>query len=231
MVGNRTNKETTYPPPIRILIADDHAVLRAGLRMLLDAEPDIEVVGEAANGAEALERTRQLTPDVVLLDVTMPKQGGLEVIRQIRDASSQTRVLILTMHDDEGYLREALVAGGSGYVLKRAADIELLTAIRTAHQGGTYLHAAHTRVLFEDKPDQQAQVDEGSKPQLSPREEEVLRLVALGYTNQQAADMLYLSIKTVETYRARLMAKLDLRNRAALVRYALQQGLLDEEEE
>ena len=232
MVGNRTNKETTHPSSIRILIADDHAVLRAGLRMLLDAEPDIEVVGEAANGAEALELTQQLTPDVVLLDVTMPKQGGLEVIRQIRDASSQTRVLILTMHDDEGYLREALVAGSSGYVLKRAADIELLTAIRTAYQGGTYLHAAHTRVLFEDKTDQQGpQVDKGSKPQLSPREEEVLRLVALGYTNQQAADMLYLSIKTVETYRARLMAKLDLRNRAELVRYALQQGLLDEEEE
>lgn len=230
MVGNRTDKETTHSPPIRILIADDHAVLRAGLRMLLDAEPDIKVVGEAANGAEALERTQQLIPDIVLLDVTMPNQGGLEVIRQIRDASSQTRVLILTMHDDEGYLREALAAGSSGYVLKRAADIELLTAIRTAYQGGTYLHAAHTRVLFEDKTDQQAQVDEGSKPQLSPREEEVLRLVALGYTNQQAADMLYLSIKTVETYRARLMTKLNLPNRAALVRYALQQGLLNEEE-
>jgi two-component system response regulator NreC len=137
---------------------------------------------------------------------------------------------MLTMHDDEGYLREALAAGSSGYVLKRAADIELLSAIRAVYRGGTYLHAVHTKVLFEDGTGKQRPqaADEPESP-LSPREEEVLRLVALGYTNQQAADMLYLSVKTVETYRARLMAKLGLRNRAELVRYALQRGLLEEE--
>jgi two-component system response regulator NreC len=209
---------------------DDHAVLRAGLRMLLDAEPDMEVVGEAGDGAEALRRILGLAPDVVLLDVTMPDMDGLEVLRRVRDDFPQTRVLMLTMHDDEGYLREALAAGSSGYVLKRAADIELLSAIRAVHRGGTYLHAAHTKVLFEDRAGQQRiQAAEEPESCLSLREEEILRLVALGYTNQQAADLLYLSVKTVETYRARLMAKLGLRNRAELVRYALQRGLLAEE--
>jgi two-component system response regulator NreC len=139
-------------------------------------------------------------------------------------------VLMLTMHDDEGYLREALAAGGSGYVLKRAADIELLSAIRAVFRGGTYLHAAHTRVLFEGGAGRQrSQAAEKPEPRLSPREEEVFRLVALGHTNRQAADVLHLSVKTVETYRARLMAKLGLRNRAELVRYALRQELLEEE--
>jgi two-component system response regulator NreC len=198
--------------------------------MLLDAEPDMTVVGEAADGLEALEQVIECAPDVVLLDVTMPNLDGLEVLRRIRDRSPRARVLILTMHDDEGYLREALASGSSGYVLKRAADIELLSAIRAVHQDGTYLHAAHTRVLFEDRPhEQRTPASEQFEPLLSPREEEVLRLVALGYTNQQAADKLYLSVKTVETYRGRLMAKLGVRNRAELVRYALQRGMLEEE--
>jgi two-component system response regulator NreC len=188
------------------------------------------VVGEAGDGAEALRHILELAPDVVLLDVTMPDMDGLEVLRRVRDSSPPTRVLMLTMHDDEGYLREALAAGSSGYVLKRAADIELLSAIRAVHRGGTYLHAAHTKVLFEGRAGQQ-RIQAAAEPEsrLSLREEEILRLVALGYTNQQAADLLYLSVKTVETYRARLMAKLGLRNRAELVRYALQQGLLEEE--
>ena len=229
MSSSEKGDEGQVQSSIRMLIVDDHAVLRAGLRMLLDAEPDIQVVGEAGDGVEAVARTIDLAPDVVLLDLTMPRMGGLEVLRQIRESSPQTRVLVLTMHDDESYLREVLKAGGSGYVLKRAADVELLSAIRTAHLGGTYLHAVHTKILFEERKDRQVTPSpEKLEYRLSPREEEVLRLIAVGYTNQQAADILYLSVKTVETYRARLMAKLGLRHRAELVRYALRHGLLEE---
>ena len=218
-------------PKIRVLIADDHAVLRAGLRMLLDAEPDIEVVGEARDGLEVLARVRALTPDVLLLDLAMPGMGGLEVLGRVREASPQTRVLILTMHEEEEYLREALRAGSAGYVLKRAAAEELLSAIRAVYHGGVYLHPEHTRRLLEEMVDGEARKQkQGAEPSLSPREREVLRLIALGYTNQQAADVLYLSVKTVETYRARLMAKLGLRTRAELVRYALQRGWIRPEE-
>ncbi len=217
-------------PKIRVLIADDHAVLRAGLRMLLDAEPDIEVVGEARDGLEVLARVRALTPDVLLLDLAMPRMGGLEVLGRIREVSPQTRVLILTMHEEEEYLREALRAGSAGYVLKRAAAEELLSAIRAVYHGGVYLHPEHARRLLEEMVDREVSKPEPETESLSPREREVLRLIALGYTNQQAADALYLSVKTVETYRARLMAKLGLRTRAELVRYALQQGWIRPEE-
>jgi len=218
-------------PKIRVLIADDHAVLRAGLWMLLDAEPDIEVVGEARDGLEVLARVRTLTPDVLLLDLAMPGMGGLEVLGRVREVSPQTRVLILTMHEEEEYLREALRAGSAGYVLKRAAAEELLSAIRAVYHGGVYLHPEHARRLLEEMVDRGARRPEPeTEPPLSPREREVLCLIALGYTNQQAADALYLSVKTVETYRARLMAKLGLRTRAELVRYALQQGWIRPEE-
>jgi two-component system response regulator NreC len=230
VVEQRQDDKPGGSPPIRILIADDHAVLRAGLRMLLDAEADMQVIGEAATGEEALAHVLQQAPDVVLLDWSMPQQGGLETLRRIRDSAPRTRVLILTMHDDESYLREALAAGAMGYVLKRAADVELLSAIRAVHRGGTYLHAAHTRILFEEKAGRQgAQGAEDAESTLSPREEQVLRLIALGYTSRQAARKLHLSSKTVETYRARLMVKLNLRNRVELVQYALQRGLLEEE--
>lgn len=228
MATARRESEPTGTAPIRILIADDHALLRAGLRKLLDAEPDLEVVGEAGDGPETLARIKELAPDVVLLDLTMPRMNGLEVLRSIRDAASRTRILVLTMHDDEGYLREALEEGASGYVLKQAADTELLSAIRAVHGGGTFLHPAHTKLLLESMIDRQkAQPSQETEPRLSPREQEILHLIALGYTNQQAADTLYLSVKTVETYRARLMAKLGLRTRADLVRYAMQKGLLE----
>lgn len=220
---------------IRVLIADDHAVLRAGLRMLLDAQPDMEVVGEAETAEQAMALDVDLRPDVLLMDLTLPARSdtpntlpsGLEAIRRIKAGRPEARVLALTMHDDEGYLRAVLKAGGAGYVLKRAADSELLSAIRAVWRGGTYLHPEHARLLLGGTPPTPA---DDSYALLSPREQQVMRLIALGHTNQQVAGMLGLSVKTVETYKSRLMSKLGLTGRAALVRYALQRGLLDEPE-
>jgi two-component system response regulator NreC len=219
---------------IRLLLADDHTVLRAGLRMLLNAEPDMEVVGEAGDGAEAVERALELKPDVVLMDITMGGMSGLAATRVIRDRLPETQVLVLTMHDDEEYLRQMLEAGAAGYVLKRAANAELTVAIRAAHRGEVFLYPSFTKVLLGDLvrkggPKQQPQQD--SYELLSQREKQVLRLVALGYSNKQIARQLFLSVKTIETYRARLMKKLSLKSRAALVRYALRKGLLDDEVE
>ncbi len=215
---------------IRILLADDHAVLRAGLRALLNTEPDMEVVGEAADGEETLRKALELAPDVVLMDITMPLGGGLEATRRIRQKDSKVRILMLTVHDDDGYLYKALHSGAVGYVPKKAADSELLSAIRAAHRGEVFVHSSMTRPLVNDLLDAGTVVKEqapGSR--LSEREQEVLRLIAMGYTNQQIADKLFLSVKTVETYKARLMEKLGLRGRAELVRYAVSQGLLTPE--
>jgi two-component system response regulator NreC len=225
---------------IRVLVADDHAVLRAGLCLLLDAEADMVVVGEAETAEQARSLDADLRPDVVLMDLALPTRpgdpntvpAGLEAIRRIISERPEARILALTMHDDEGYLRAVLEAGGAGYVLKQAADTELLSAIRAVWRGGTYLHPEHVQLLLEGAPptpDTQESTDD-SYELLSPREQQVLRLIALGHTNQQVADLLCLSVKTVETYKARLMAKLDLTGRAALVRYALQRGLLEEQE-
>lgn len=225
---------------IRVLVADDHAVLRAGLRLLLDTQPDMVVVGEAETAEQAMTLDADLSPDVVLLDLALPIRtgdpntvpSGLEAIRRIKSERREARVLALTMYDDEGYLRAVLEAGGAGYVLKQAADTELLSAIRAVWRGGTYLHPRHVQLLLERAPSAPASQEsaEDSYELLSPREQQVLGLIALGHTNQQAADMLGLSVKTVETYKARLMTKLDLTGRAALVRYALHRGLLEEQE-
>lgn len=215
---------------VRILIADDHGVLRAGLRFLLNAEADMEVVGEANDGSEATVKARELHPDVILLDITMPGTGGLQAIRHIKKASPASKILILSVHGDESYLREALRAGASGYALKRAADTELLSAIRAVHRGEMFLDPSLTKILVSELigTEGKQRGDEGDREihPLSDREREVLRLVAQGYTSQQVADMLFVSLKTVETYKARVMAKLGLRSRAQLVRYALQVGLL-----
>ena len=224
---------------IRILIVDDHAVLRTGLRMLLSAQSDMAVVGEADTAERAIVLDAELKPDLVLMDLTLPKQdgspntdpSGLEAIRRIKDRRPQARILALTMHDDEEYLRAVLEAGGDGYVLKRAADTELLSAIRAAWRGGTYLHPEHARLLLGGaSPKAVQETSDDLYKRLSPREQQVLRLIALGYTSQQVAQRLDLSVKTVETYKSRLMAKLGLTGRSALVRYALQHGLLDGQE-
>jgi two-component system response regulator NreC len=211
----------------RILLADDHSVLRAGLKMLLNAQDDMVVVGEATNGQEALAAVQRYAPDVLLLDLTMPQTDGFEVLRQLRRERPNVRVLILTMHEEEGYLRRALEAGAAGYCPKSAADAELLAAIRAVMRGNVYIHPSHTKILL-DKMLPTANQTSTASAELSERESAVLKLVALGHTNQEIAEQLALSVKTVESYRARGMEKLGLTSRAALVRYALQRGWMKE---
>ena len=217
---------------IRLLVADDHPVVRAGLRLLLSAQPDMEVVGEAADGQTAVERALELKPDVVVMDLTLGEMDGLTATREIVDHNPRTKVVVLTIHDDEAYLRQALQAGATGYVLKEAVDTEIAVAIRVVQRGEVFLYPSFTRVLLEDllqarEPDEQRQGD--SYGLLSEREKEVLRLVALGDTNREIAERLFLSVRTVETYRARLMEKLNLKSRGELVRYALRKGLRPDE--
>lgn len=212
----------------RILIADDHAILRSGLRLLIDNQPDMEVAGEAGNGAEALQKAQQLQPEVILLDLNMPEVDGLSVIPDIVESAPHTRILILTMHDDASYLQQALQAGAAGYVLKKAVDTELLMAIRAVMRGETYIHSAMTQKLLEAvASNAQEKADTDPWQILSDRERDVLRLVALGYTNAEIAEELFLSVKTVETYRARGMEKLELESRAQLVKSALKYGYMD----
>jgi DNA-binding NarL/FixJ family response regulator len=229
---------STYPDntleKITLLIADDHAVLRAGLRALINVQADMEVIAEAKDGTEAVVIAGQTHPDVVLMDLTMPKGGGISAITSIRQAYPRSRVLALTMHDDPSYLHAVLIAGGAGYVVKTAADTELLTAIRVVMQGGTFVDMSTKQQDPPFAPDRNKSHDEpiqdGSIHLLSPREREVLIMVSQGHTNQEVADRLKLSVKSVETYRARLMEKLLLKNRADLVRFALNSGLLAPEQ-
>lgn len=210
-----------------MLLADDHAVLRSGLRLLLTSQNEFEVVGEASSGTETLSLAEQLQPDLILLDLSMPALGGLDALPTLRKLVPSARVLILTMHDDPQYLRQALNHGASGYVLKKAADIELISAMRAVLRGEVYVHPSMTRILLEDiLPETQSRNRDDVWDSLSDREQEVLKMVALGNTSAEIADQLSLSAKTVETYRARGMEKLGLRTRAVLVRFALQKGLI-----
>lgn len=216
--------------PIRIVLADDHAVLRTGLAALLDARSDMTVIGEAADGVELLTLVETTQPDIILLDLTMPRLGGLEALPLLRQRVPDARILILTMHHDEGYLRRAFKGGASGYVLKKAADVELIAAIQAVMRGDIYVHPSMTRALLDDiAPDSDKSVVAGEAlwGTLSEREQEVLRMVALGHTSKEIADKLSVSAKTVDTYRARGMEKLALRSRAALVRFALANGLME----
>jgi len=211
---------------IRILIADDHGVLRAGLSALLNAEPDMQVVSEAADGQETLRRADDLRPDVVLLDISMPGLGGIQVTRQLKEALPDVRVLILTVHEDETLLREAMRAGAAGYITKRAIESELISAIHAVWRGDLYVHPAMTRALLKDISPSPAP-GESLVESLTPREIDVLRLIAQGYTNRQAAEVLGISVRTVESHRANVMGKLGLRGRVELVRYARKHGLLE----
>ena len=210
---------------VRILLADDHAVLRDGVRMVLEAHPGFEVVGTADNGVDAVSLAEALRPDIAVLDVAMPGLNGLEATREIRSCCPDTEVVILSMHEGEDYLREALRAGAAGYVLKRAAAKELVGAIHAVRRGESYLDPALTRTLISDYVRKVDRADAAADV-LTERELEVLRLVAEGMTNRQIALQLNISIKTVQSHRANLMDKLNLHDRTELVRYAIRRGLI-----
>ena len=209
---------------IRAVVVDDHAVVRSGIKLLLEREDDLEVVGEAGNSKDAIFAVRALKPDVILLDVVMPGESGIDVLPSLLKESPETKVLVLSMQDDPSYVREAFAAGASGYVLKEAADEEVVSAVREIANGGRYVHPALGARMVAAEAEARAAAE--ADP-LSEREREVLRLLALGHTNQEIAKMLYISVRTAETHRAHIMQKLLISTRAELVRYALAQGLLE----
>jgi two-component system, NarL family, response regulator NreC len=212
---------------IRVLIVDDHAVVRSGLRHVLNAEEGIDVVGEAGDAQHAVFETRAQTPDVVLMDVVMPGKSGIEAIPDVLKDAPEAKILMLSMQDDPRYVREAFAAGAAGYILKEAADTDLIAAIREIAAGHRYVHPSLGARMVAAEAEERKRAD--ADP-LSNRERDVLRLLALGHTNQEISDQLYISVRTAETHRAHIMQKLRLTTRAQLVRYALSQGLLDEKD-
>ncbi len=211
---------------LRVFLADDHAVVREGLKALINAQAGMEVIGEAADGQTALTEATELEPDVVIMDISMPGLSGAKATAQLKQACPQVRVLALTVHEDGSYLRQLLEAGAAGYVLKRAAAEELVHAIRAVASGGVYLDPGLAGKVVNSFVRKQAAKEPNAGPDLSEREEEVVRLIAQGYSNKEIAARLAISVKTVETYKARSLEKLGLRGRTDLVRYALQRGWL-----
>jgi two-component system response regulator NreC len=209
----------------RVLIVDDHAVVRTGLRLVLEGADGIEPVGEAGNARDAIFEARATRPDVILLDVVMPDRSGLEIIPQLLEENPGARILVLSMQDDPRYVREAFAAGASGYVLKEAADSDVVAAVREVAEGRRYVDPELGARLIAAEGEERRRAEENP---LSERENEVLRLLALGHTNQEIATQLFISVRTAETHRAHIMQKLRLSSRAELVRYALQRGLLEE---
>ncbi len=212
---------------IRVVLADDHRMLREGIRALLERQDDIKVVGEAADGREAVRLVSQLCPDVVVMDVSMPLLNGIEATRQIRRDCPTARVLTLTVHESQDYVAQLLAAGASGYIIKRAGGDDLVSAVRAVHRGEAFLHPSIAKVVIQDYV-QRLQAGQGLSAQdvLTDREREVLQLIAEGYTNREIADLLHLSIKTVQSHRSNIMRKLDLHDRGELIKYAIQQGII-----
>jgi DNA-binding NarL/FixJ family response regulator len=209
---------------MRLLVADDHGIMRSGLRLLLDRQPDMEVVAEAADGIEAVELALRERPDICILDVAMPRMTGLQATVEIRAHAPEVAVLVLSMHDDERYLFEALQAGAAGYVLKREADQALVEAVRAVARGEPFMTNAAERSLVREW-----MADDSTGPQepLTLREREVLKLIAEAHTNREIGELLHLSTKTVESHRANLLRKLAMRDRVELVRYAIRRGLIE----
>lgn len=234
----RTTEDSATPDPeserdrvgpggnVRVLLVDDHAILRGGLRALLNLEPDLEVVSEAGTGEEALEQVERLHPDVVVMDLAMPGMGGLEAMRRIVELQPETRVLVVTSHAEDEYLLPVLEAGGSGYVRKTNADDDLIAAIRTVARGEVFLYPTATKLLLQGFRKAEAEGVASPLEELSDREREVLTFTAEGYSSSEIGKKLFLSPKTVDTYRSRLMQKLGLSHRSELVRFALETGVL-----
>jgi DNA-binding NarL/FixJ family response regulator len=213
--------------PTRILLADDHALVRRGVRLILDSEPDLTVVAEAGDGAEAIDQARTHHPDLAILDIAMPRLTGLQAARELSRIQPDLRILILTMHDNEQYFFEALSAGASGYVLKSVADRDLVEACRAAMRGEPFLYPGAITALIRNYLNRARQGDTIPAKAITRREEEILKLVAEGHTSQQIADILIISVKTVERHRANLLQKLGLKDRLELTRYAIRVGLIE----
>jgi len=209
---------------MRILIADDHGIVRGGMKLLIDRQPDMEVIAEAEDGVDAFEQAVRAKPDLCVLDVSMPRMTGLQAARQIKAHLPETQVVMLSMHDDQRYVFDALKAGASGYVLKREVDSALLDAIRAVHRGEAFLTNAVERSLIREWMSEGSQ---GPDEPLTPREQEVLKLIAEAHTNKEIAATLHLAEKTVESHRANLLRKLGMRDRVELVRYAIKRGLTE----
>ncbi len=208
---------------IKILVVDDHAMMRDGIRALLSLHDDIEIVGEASEGREAIEKVRELTPDVVIMDIAMPVMDGLEATRRIRKKNPMVKVLVLTQYDNKEYILSVIKAGATGYVPKRALGSELVLAIRTVHKKGAFLYPSAALALIDDYL---RQVEEEPYDRLTGREREILKLIAEGHTSRKIAGMLSISIKTVQSHRMKIMEKLDMHNRTELIKYAMRKGLV-----
>ena len=212
---------------IRVLIADDHVIVREGLRALLEAQPDIKVVGEATDGEETVNRTKEIQPDIILMDITMPGMNGLEATRQIKEHYPDVKILVLTMHESDEYFFKILDAGASGYFVKGGSSTELISALRAVWRGDAYLYPTMAKKLLSDYLQRVgAGDDKVSYDGLTNREREILKLIAEGHTNQEIAELLVLSIATVQTHRAHIMAKLGLHNPTELIKYAIRRGFI-----
>ncbi len=211
---------------IKVVVVDDHSVVREGVKMVLETDPELNVIGEAASGEEAIEKVRELQPDVVVMDIAMPGLSGFEATQRIRQSNPEVKVLALTVHDSEAYVFQMLRAGAVGYVLKRSPSADVINAVKTAYKGEAVLHPSVTKLLIHDYLSRAERGEEASYELLSDREREILKLITEGRTNKEIADMLFLSVKTVQAHRANLMRKLGLHDRVELVKYAIRKGII-----